>query len=832
MPEFVRDEEKWNKAKEIVQKEYGKTEADGDEFYALVMGVYKQARGTIHKEGKGTYYHHRHNGSDVKRTLPEGRDTAPVTRKSLTILDMRKLDVIDLEKAWQEDLHPRDNAGKFTNKGGEGNGGSQQTATAGQAAPAAGTQDGGRTNGTSDTGRDSGGNGRNGSPEASGSTPVDTAAAQVTGQPSRPAQDLPQANIQECKDSNAFYNFISAAKTGNPYGNYVDVHDADDYANDKLFTIGDGAAGCAVTPEGDIVSVFKHPDKAKALGLKHVSTDLLTTALQNGGKKLDCYDGTLLPNLYSSFGFIPVARVPFNRDYAGDDWNYDRDGEPDVIVFAHNGKSLADVNADRQNHTYKPYNAENVPIIDDYGKALEMRDHVLDHTYGAAASVAASAEPDIQKGAKTDIQKGIGADMVSKYPGGHWVTMRGTHVYITKGGEISSETALPKTQEVPHAAHTIQKGSQYNLKGKTVTIHAVNSKYIEHKDEKGKLRATPLKTFLDKAEGLGGNGNANSPDTTEVQGEQAQTSGTTAQAQGKGVPQTPKREAVINPRVAGDQPLRATAEQQHTATNADNVPTPAPLTAIGGKVVPGIPKYKDMQSLYDDWENQADAIAAKDKEGNRPNVYFRQQFAGLFAADKTEIANNQNQMYRRIELGGKTAALIMMQDSPRFKAVQLGYLEVAPSMRRGKGLGTSALLHTIEESYNRGYNGSIFLQAHTDAIPFYTKLGMRRMDTDGKTYFDFVGKTAQDFYKKATGHALDELNKALDAEPSTTEGTDFFKQLVAHEDSLWPDGLLIADLSTKVKTRAQGKYSSQPPEDKPLFNAANDEDTGGDDDNE
>ena len=52
MPKFVkteRDEHLWEKAKEIVKKQYGKTEEDGDEFWALVTGVYKKAGGHIGK---------------------------------------------------------------------------------------------------------------------------------------------------------------------------------------------------------------------------------------------------------------------------------------------------------------------------------------------------------------------------------------------------------------------------------------------------------------------------------------------------------------------------------------------------------------------------------------------------------------------------------------------------------------------------------------------------------------------------------------------------------------------------------------------------------------
>lgn len=42
------DERLWEKAKEIVRKQYGKTEKDGESYWKLVVGVYKQAGG--HKE--------------------------------------------------------------------------------------------------------------------------------------------------------------------------------------------------------------------------------------------------------------------------------------------------------------------------------------------------------------------------------------------------------------------------------------------------------------------------------------------------------------------------------------------------------------------------------------------------------------------------------------------------------------------------------------------------------------------------------------------------------------------------------------------------------------
>jgi len=81
----VADEDKWNKAKEIVHKEYGKTESDGDHYWELVMGVYKKAGGTIKKsepellidivKGKGN------RDGLIQQIVTYVRDGHTVTRK-------------------------------------------------------------------------------------------------------------------------------------------------------------------------------------------------------------------------------------------------------------------------------------------------------------------------------------------------------------------------------------------------------------------------------------------------------------------------------------------------------------------------------------------------------------------------------------------------------------------------------------------------------------------------------------------------------------------------------------------------------------------------------
>lgn len=51
-----------------------------------------------------------------------------------------------------------------------------------------------------------------------------------------------------------------------------------------MFLVNAGCAGCAVTKDGDIVSVFKNDDMAQKDDVEKISTALLLTAIENGGK--------------------------------------------------------------------------------------------------------------------------------------------------------------------------------------------------------------------------------------------------------------------------------------------------------------------------------------------------------------------------------------------------------------------------------------------------------------------------------------------------------------------------------------------------------------------
>jgi len=83
---------------------------------------------------------------------------------------------------------------------------------------------------------------------------------------------------------------------------------------DKTFYLDStGSKGYAIDGTGELTSLFST--------IKGEGTNLVRSAIKNGAKHLDCFDG-FLPTFYKKFGFIEVKRVP--------NWT---EGEPDVVFM-------------------------------------------------------------------------------------------------------------------------------------------------------------------------------------------------------------------------------------------------------------------------------------------------------------------------------------------------------------------------------------------------------------------------------------------------------------------------------------------------------------------
>lgn len=89
-----------------------------------------------------------------------------------------------------------------------------------------------------------------------------------------------------------------------------------------------GYALCPDPEDGevDIISVHNNePD------VHNIGDLMLTLAKQNGGTKLDHFEGKL-SDIYSRNGFEEYDRYQWDDQYAPDDWDYKQYGRPDVVM--------------------------------------------------------------------------------------------------------------------------------------------------------------------------------------------------------------------------------------------------------------------------------------------------------------------------------------------------------------------------------------------------------------------------------------------------------------------------------------------------------------------
>lgn len=166
-----------------------------------------------------------------------------------------------------------------------------------------------------------------------------------------------------------FYEAIGRAKDTNDHGPFVTQHSIEEYRDMRLFVTLDGTAGIAITKDNNIVSIFNGGQK------KGVLKTLLPIAIQNGGMKLDNYNSPKLSAMYELYGFNPVSKTKFNKQFAPDDWDYARDGEPDIIFWIHNGDSAEDVVINFGRYVV-PW--DSVTEFSTYEDAEEYRDNLID----------------------------------------------------------------------------------------------------------------------------------------------------------------------------------------------------------------------------------------------------------------------------------------------------------------------------------------------------------------------------------------------------------------------------------------------------------------------
>lgn len=125
-----------------------------------------------------------------------------------------------------------------------------------------------------------------------------------------------------------FRDRIAALREHNGHAGAVDVHTTEEYERCRMFLTDDGKAGFAIVEGDELVSVFSYRGK-------HAGDAVVAKAVELGARRLDCYDiNHMLPGLYGSHGFSPIAYVDWDDDYAPDGWDYGTLGRPRVLAMA------------------------------------------------------------------------------------------------------------------------------------------------------------------------------------------------------------------------------------------------------------------------------------------------------------------------------------------------------------------------------------------------------------------------------------------------------------------------------------------------------------------
>ncbi len=160
-----------------------------------------------------------------------------------------------------------------------------------------------------------------------------------------------------------FADAITAGKDSlGDEGAQVYVYPAEGYQAMRLFLTPDGLVGFAIKSDGDIVSVFRHPD-----GPRRAVPNIMALAKQEGGTKLDCFDiatggAPPLRALYEREGFAVTERMAWDDQYAPENWP-ERFGKPDVVYMALDANAGSAAQPTAGDSYAQAYQTETPPIV-------------------------------------------------------------------------------------------------------------------------------------------------------------------------------------------------------------------------------------------------------------------------------------------------------------------------------------------------------------------------------------------------------------------------------------------------------------------------------------
>ena len=110
---------------------------------------------------------------------------------------------------------------------------------------------------------------------------------------------------------------------------YKDGGEFDDWHPGAKMYHTDGGSTVAVAKDGDIVGVCHHAGDSVR------GKDLIKFAVENGGIKLDAYDG--LFGFYTKCGFEPVSWCKWDEQFAPPDWRKGKDNPENIVFYKYTG---------------------------------------------------------------------------------------------------------------------------------------------------------------------------------------------------------------------------------------------------------------------------------------------------------------------------------------------------------------------------------------------------------------------------------------------------------------------------------------------------------------
>ena len=131
-------------------------------------------------------------------------------------------------------------------------------------------------------------------------------------------------------DSTKPEKFIEAMNKPHPYSSFLTPVTKKEALGNSLFLSKDGTSGYMLDQKHDLRAVFN------LHGPRGVGSAGILKAVEQGAQTLDEFDG-LLPIKYQQHGFVVTGRMKFVDDLAPKNWNYARDGRPDVVFMSYEG---------------------------------------------------------------------------------------------------------------------------------------------------------------------------------------------------------------------------------------------------------------------------------------------------------------------------------------------------------------------------------------------------------------------------------------------------------------------------------------------------------------